>query len=92
MQKKIQKKTTLLVGCFSLFLFHLYMDTDPSITRCVCAHNEIQDVHMVQCDKCAVWQHSWCMGLDEKNMPESYFCEVCVPREVSKRVWDWGGE
>ncbi|CAO3695751.1 unnamed protein product [Rhizopus stolonifer] len=34
---------------------------------------------MVQCDDCEVWQHCNCMGLDEPDIPEQYFCELCKP-------------
>lgn len=34
---------------------------------------------MVQCDECEVWQHCECMGLDEPDIPDQYFCELCKP-------------
>lgn len=37
---------------------------------------------MICCDKCLVWQHVECMGLDRSNIPDNYFCEKCEPRVV----------
>jgi len=34
---------------------------------------------MVQCEDCFVWQHVVCMELDEKNLPDKYYCESCHP-------------
>ncbi|KAF7732551.1 hypothetical protein EC973_003298 [Apophysomyces ossiformis] len=34
---------------------------------------------MVQCDKCEVWQHCECMGLEEQDIPDQYYCEQCKP-------------
>lgn len=34
---------------------------------------------MVQCDKCEVWQHCSCMGLQAEKLPEQYYCELCRP-------------
>ena len=32
-----------------------------------------------------VWQHVDCMGVDRKRIPDSYLCELCLPRPVDKR-------
>ncbi|KAK9767433.1 Histone deacetylase complex subunit [Basidiobolus ranarum] len=35
---------------------------------------------MIQCELCKVWQHCACVDiLDEKDCPEQYFCEQCMP-------------
>lgn len=34
---------------------------------------------MVCCDDCEVWQHCQCMGLEEEDIPDQYFCEQCRP-------------
>lgn len=47
-----------------------------SFLLCVCADSVGL---MVQCDECEVWQHCECMGLDEPDIPEQYFCELCKP-------------
>ncbi|GAB1599149.1 uncharacterized protein LOC115229957 [Argonauta hians] len=56
------------------------VDTEDSVTRCIC---ELQhdDGYMICCDKCSVWQHIDCMGV-RNNIPDSYFCEKCEPRQV----------
>ncbi|KAH7729243.1 PHD finger protein [Aphelenchoides avenae] len=50
-------------------------------TRCLCGleHN---DPFMIMCDACSVWQHGLCMGVDEKHVPEQYYCELCAPRKL----------
>ena len=59
------------------------METDTSITSCICNKNDIQDVFMIQCDKCNIWQHSLCMGyINEDLIPDIYYCQLCNPREI----------
>lgn len=38
---------------------------------------------MVQCDQCEVWQHCDCVGLEEQDIPEHYYCEECKPENHS---------
>ncbi|KAI8967505.1 hypothetical protein BDF20DRAFT_218432 [Mycotypha africana] len=49
-----------------------------SVTRCVCGETHSIGL-MVQCDKCEVWQHCECMGLEQPDIPDQYFCERCKP-------------
>ncbi|KAJ1998531.1 hypothetical protein H4R26_005423, partial [Coemansia thaxteri] len=35
------------------------------------------DLPMVQCDNCLLWLHIECVGIDEDNLPEEYFCPRC---------------
>lgn len=63
------------------------------VTRCICGHQELQTNHInkgraaeidpglfIQCDKCQVWQHGFCVGFEsEEEVPEVYFCEKCRP-------------
>lgn len=53
------------------------------VTRCLCEmqHN---DEWMVECEKCNVWQHMKCMGLDPKKFDQNdtYLCEICKPRPL----------
>ncbi|KAL7311602.1 Histone deacetylase complex subunit [Mucor circinelloides] len=49
-----------------------------SITRCVCGETHSLGL-MVQCDKCEVWQHCECMGLEQPDIPDHYYCEQCKP-------------
>ncbi|XP_067645548.1 platelet binding protein GspB-like isoform X2 [Eurosta solidaginis] len=56
---------------------------DDSVTRCICDLTH-DDGYMICCDKCFVWQHVDCMGIDRQNIPDEYQCEVCQPRAVDK--------
>ncbi|KAG1148518.1 hypothetical protein G6F37_011591 [Rhizopus arrhizus] len=51
---------------------------DESVTRCVCGKQHSIGL-MVCCDDCEVWQHCQCMGLEEEDIPDQYFCEQCRP-------------
>lgn len=53
------------------------------ITRCICDYLH-DDGFMICCDKCSMWQHVDCMGIDRSDIPEAYLCEICNPRWVSK--------
>lgn len=34
----------------------------------------------IQCDKCSVWQHGYCVGLfTDEEAPDKYWCELCKP-------------
>lgn len=34
----------------------------------------------IQCDKCSVWQHGYCVGLFiNEDVPDKYWCEQCKP-------------
>ncbi|KAJ3214731.1 hypothetical protein HDU67_001322 [Dinochytrium kinnereticum] len=48
--------------------------------RCVC-NGTVDGLTMIQCEECFVWQHSACMGIDDGNEPNSYFCELCKPED-----------
>ncbi|XP_076369656.1 uncharacterized protein LOC143256371 isoform X3 [Tachypleus tridentatus] len=56
---------------------------EESITRCICGFNR-DDEYMICCDKCCVWQHVDCMGLDRNSIPDTYLCEKCEPRKVDR--------
>ncbi|RUS25554.1 hypothetical protein BC938DRAFT_471970 [Jimgerdemannia flammicorona] len=49
-----------------------------SVTRCVCGQQHHVGM-MVQCDKCEVWQHCDCVGLEKDDIPDQYYCELCKP-------------
>ncbi|XP_064486955.1 inactive histone-lysine N-methyltransferase 2E-like isoform X2 [Ornithodoros turicata] len=56
---------------------------EDSITRCICGFNH-DDEYMICCDRCSVWQHVDCMGLDRSRIPDTYLCELCHPRRVDR--------
>ncbi|KAK3589456.1 hypothetical protein CHS0354_030577 [Potamilus streckersoni] len=58
-------------------------EVDDSITRCICDYLH-DDGYMICCDKCSVWQHIECLGIDKNSIPENYYCEECEPREVDR--------
>lgn len=64
---------------------------EGEVTRCVCGN---EDLHFsaaakrsgadpglfIQCDKCHVWQHGYCVGFSRASeVPEVYYCEKCKP-------------
>ncbi|KAL0962939.1 hypothetical protein UPYG_G00347390 [Umbra pygmaea] len=53
------------------------------ITRCICGFTH-DDGYMICCDKCSVWQHIDCMGIDRQHIPETYLCERCQPRSLDR--------
>lgn len=50
-----------------------------AVTRCLCGNNDDQDGFMISCDRCSVWQHGECVGVDEHSAPDQYICEQCEP-------------
>lgn len=52
---------------------------DDSTTRCPCGENKDFDGFMIQCEICQVWQHGECVGVNEANVPDRYFCKQCIP-------------
>lgn len=58
-------------------------EEDEEVIRCVC--NIFKDEGlMIQCEKCFVWQHCDCMGVNGDI--ENYLCELCNPREVCLEI------
>lgn len=43
-------------------------------------HIKIDTGLFIQCEKCLVWQHGYCVGLfTNDDVPEKYYCEQCMP-------------
>lgn len=55
---------------------------DPSLLRFLQHeyHLKIDMGLFIQCEKCLVWQHGYCVGLfTNDDVPEKYYCEECMP-------------
>eukprot|EP00124_Ichthyophonus_hoferi_P005618 Ihof_evm1s864 gene=Ihof_evmTU1s864 len=60
---------------------------EESVTRCICGFDH-DDEHMICCDKCNVWQHTVCIGLDPRHVPQVYYCDECEPRNLNvQKAW-----
>ncbi|XP_043936099.1 histone-lysine N-methyltransferase ASH1L isoform X2 [Protopterus annectens] len=58
-------------------------DKDDDVIRCICGLYKDEGL-MIQCEKCMVWQHCDCMGVNSDV--EHYLCEQCDVRPVDKEV------
>nr|KMM72315.1 hypothetical protein CPAG_08612 [Coccidioides posadasii RMSCC 3488] len=47
-------------------------------TRCVCNSMNNGGHLMIQCDTCAHWLHTKCVGLDRQRLPPVYVCVYCT--------------
>ncbi|TPX66239.1 hypothetical protein SpCBS45565_g04607 [Spizellomyces sp. 'palustris'] len=54
---------------------------DDEEIRCICGFTD-DDGNTIACDKCGVWQHMVCVGVDHRHVPDVYFCDACDPREL----------
>ncbi|KAG9293937.1 hypothetical protein G9A89_019275 [Geosiphon pyriformis] len=54
-------------------------DKMEEVVRCVCGQTKNDDLPMVACDQCFVWQHMECT--DYKDGPNEYLCEECAPSQ-----------
>ncbi|KAJ2507703.1 hypothetical protein H4217_008731, partial [Coemansia sp. RSA 1939] len=58
-------------------------ENEQHIIHCVCGprHDypvgERDDLPMIQCDNCLLWLHIECVGVDQDNLPNEYFCVRC---------------
>ncbi|GIY56310.1 histone-lysine N-methyltransferase ASH1L [Caerostris extrusa] len=57
-------------------------DEDDEVIRCICNIYKDEGL-MIQCEKCFVWQHCDCVGVDGKV--EKYLCEQCSGDPCSSR-------
>lgn len=58
------------------------MGEDNAVIRCICGFTE-DDGFTIQCEGCNAWEHGLCFGYqDEASVPDTYFCELCMPRKV----------
>ncbi|KAL1875305.1 hypothetical protein VTK73DRAFT_10202 [Phialemonium thermophilum] len=71
-------------------LKELEEEEEDWIFDCICGvYGQIDDgSHSVACERCNVWQHSKCLGVDEKEADKDDFhfiCETCRRRESDQR-------
>ncbi|KAI7884663.1 SET domain-containing protein [Lichtheimia hyalospora FSU 10163] len=52
---------------------------DTGLIRCICNSSE-DDGFTIQCERCLVWQHAFCVNISQHNIPEHYLCERCDKR------------
>lgn len=52
---------------------------DTGLIRCIC-HSSEDDGFTIQCERCLVWQHAFCVNISQHNIPEHYLCERCDKR------------
>ncbi|KAF7729846.1 hypothetical protein EC973_003580 [Apophysomyces ossiformis] len=55
------------------------IDEDPVDTgaiRCVCSSSD-DDGFTIQCERCLIWQHAFCVKIDHSNIPDHYLCDKC---------------
>ncbi|CAO0802589.1 unnamed protein product [Mucor circinelloides] len=61
---------------------------DTGLIRCVCPSTE-DDGFTIQCERCLVWQHAFCVHITHANIPDHYLCDQCLKRKrpkLSKRI------
>ncbi|WPK24473.1 hypothetical protein PUMCH_001747 [Australozyma saopauloensis] len=55
---------------------------NPSLLRFLLHeyHIKVDTGLFIQCEKCLVWQHGYCVGLfTNDDVPDKYYCEECMP-------------
>ncbi|KTW28056.1 hypothetical protein T552_01918 [Pneumocystis carinii B80] len=62
-------------------------DLEAGIIRCICGLED-DDGFTIQCERCYVWQHAVCVGIDQHHVPDEYLCDLCFPRtlDVKKAI------
>ncbi|KAJ2846414.1 hypothetical protein GGI22_006254, partial [Coemansia erecta] len=66
-------------------------ENEQHIIHCVCGprHDypvgERDDLPMIQCDNCLLWLHIECVGVDQNDLPNEYFCVRCSGPAGSKQ-------
>ena len=49
---------------------------DADTVRCICGSiADDEDLTMIACDRCGIWQHNECVGVSEEEL--SYVCQEC---------------
>lgn len=61
---------------------------DTGLIRCVCTSTE-DDGFTIQCERCLIWQHAYCVQITHASIPDHYLCDQCSKRKrpkLSKRI------
>ncbi|KAJ2361937.1 hypothetical protein IW150_007127, partial [Coemansia sp. RSA 2607] len=67
-------------------------ENEQHVIHCLCGprHDrplgDRDELPMVQCDNCLTWLHIECVDIDEKNLPEEFYCPRCVTPSASQNV------
>jgi hypothetical protein len=56
---------------------------DTGLIRCICPSTE-DDGFTIQCERCLVWQHAYCVQITHENIPDHYLCDRCTKRKRPK--------
>ncbi|KAI9031647.1 hypothetical protein CLU79DRAFT_830911 [Phycomyces nitens] len=65
----------------------LEMEEDPidtGVIRCICSSSD-DDGFTIQCEQCLVWQHAFCVRIDQSNIPDHYLCDKCERKSKDDR-------
>ncbi|KAI8366809.1 uncharacterized protein BYT42DRAFT_143764 [Radiomyces spectabilis] len=57
---------------------------DEGVIQCVCDSTD-DDGFTIQCEKCLVWQHAFCVKIKKNNIPEHYLCNRCDRKAFIQR-------
>ncbi|KAJ1805273.1 hypothetical protein LPJ75_005358, partial [Coemansia sp. RSA 2598] len=58
-------------------------ENEQHIIYCLCGPRHDKpvgardDLPMIQCDNCLMWLHIECVGIDENDLPDEFFCHRC---------------
>ena len=49
--------------------------------KCVCKKSSEDNGAMIQCDRCRMWQHLHCVGVEQKDIVNDYVCPCCLEKD-----------
>ncbi|KAG2224489.1 hypothetical protein INT45_010555 [Circinella minor] len=49
--------------------------------KCVCEKPSEDNGNMIQCDRCRMWQHLHCVGVEQKDIVNDYVCPYCFEKD-----------
>lgn len=64
---------------YGLGRFQAERGTETWIVDCICGTKDDDGERMLACDKCSVWQHTRCVGIENSDeIPAKFLCERCL--------------